>query len=209
MQAIELDTSMAKAGSGGSSRIDSKGKYKGVIQYIKTWTTDNGAKMMQINFKADSDQEARMNVCLFGKTGDPTYGYKQFQALMACCKLRKISEAQATVKDYNPETSQTEDMQRTVFPEFTNMKAGLVLYRHDQNKYSDQTKTIFTMEIAAPFNYETEQTAQEVLDSAPAKQLEKIVLNLKDKDTRTASNEYSGYSGMPEANDLDSDSIPF
>lgn len=214
MEAINLDVNAAKAGSGGSNRIDAKGKYKGRIEFMQAYQTDSGAKFVKFNFISDTDQEAKFKICIFGKTGDPTYGYKQLQAMMACCKIRSLTPVQRVVKDYNYETGEMEDMERTIYKEFDNAKLGLALVRHDKPKYSDPSQMTYEMEIAAPFNYDTEQVSQELLDKQPAKLLERIIKNMQDRKTNpSASNSsgYTDYSGVQEASGVDpfSDDVPF
>lgn len=206
---IALDYDMAKQGSGGSPRIDSTGKYKGYIEYAKTWLTDNGARMVSVRFISDAGQEANLRMCTHSREGQPTFGFKQLQAIMACCKLRNLTETQKVLKDYNPESGQVEDMNRTVYAELENKQIGFALYRHEHDKYSAPTESTFTMEVAAPFSYQTEQVAAEVIDNAAATKLEKIVTNLSDKDTRQqskgGSNEGYDFQAPQGGNSFDDD----
>lgn len=180
---INLDPQAARAGSAPSSRIDSKGKYKGTIVHAKKYQLSTGSTWVEIYFKADTEQEAKLKLCIISKTGDFIPGYKKLQAIMACCKLRTLTETQATIKDYNRETKQLEDMQATVFQELAGQKIGFALYREDGTN-RNTGNDFFNMEIAAPFTYENEQTAQEFLDQQPPKQLENIISGLRDVDKR-------------------------
>lgn len=208
MNDFTLDPQAAKAGSGGSSRIDTTGKYKGKIKFAKYWEGDSGAKFVTISFEADTGQQCRLQICTHSgrdKGGQPTYGYKQVQAIMACMKVRALTRVEQVVNDYNQDTKQVEPVKRTVFKEMTGAKIGFALYRHDQ---TGQNGDYFTMEIAAPFNYDSEQTAQEVLDQKPAETLGKIVNSLKDKDSRAKSAGSSYSYQQPSSSDIDDD-IPF
>lgn len=207
-----LDTQAAKAGSGGSGRIDTTGKYKGKIKFAKTWKTDNGANMVVIKFESDEGQSADLRICTHSgdaKGNEPTYGYKQIQAIMACLKVRSLTEVEQVIEDYDHESKEVKPMKRMVFKEMTGAKIGLALYRHDQTN-SQNGNDFFAMDIAAPFNYESEQTAKEVLDQKPAEQLSKIVLSMKDKDSRQQAGSFSsGYDMQaPAGSDLHED-IPF
>ena len=146
-----LNAAEAKAGSGGSSRIDTTGKYKGKIKFAKYWESDGGAKFTTINFEEDSGQTTSIRICTHSKAGDPTYGYKQVQAIMACLKVRNLTPEKHMVDDYDFDASQVQSMERTIFNEMTGAKIGFALYRHDQT--NNNSKDIFTMDIAAPFNY--------------------------------------------------------
>lgn len=212
MQPITLDSKIAKEGSGGSTRISAKGKYKGFIEHMKVYQTDSGSTFINFTFKADTGQDCRFNICIFGKDGQPTYGYKQLQAMMACCKIRSLTPAKVTMDDYNVETKQVEKMERDVYKEFSGAKIGFALYRHDRPKYSDPSKMEFVMEISAPFNFDSEQTAQELLDSKPPATLEKIIQNLNDKETKSTAQSAGGYGyeSMPESHaSHEGDEIPF
>ena len=210
MNDFTLDPQAAKAGSGGSSRIDTTGKYKGKIKFAKYWESDGGAKFVTINFEADTGQQCRLQICTHSgrdKGGQPTYGYKQIQAIMACLKVRALTQCEQVVDDYDQETNEVRPVKRQVFKEMTGAKLGLALYRHD--KISQQGKDVFSMEIAAPFNYDSEQTAQEVLDQKPAETLGKIVASLKDKDSRAKTGNSSSYSYQQSDASYIDDSIPF
>lgn len=207
----QLDATAAKAGSGGSGRIDSTGKYPGKVKFCSYWETDNGAKMVKIKFESDSGQAADIKICTHSgnaKGNQPTYGYKQFQAIMACLKTRALNLVEQVVEDYDPDAGEVKPIKRQVFKEMTGAKLGFALYRHDQT--SDQGKDFFVMEIAAPFNYETEQVAQEVIDSKPAEKLGRIVLSLSDKDSRQkASGSVGGYDEYSQFQQPDDDDLPF
>ena len=209
-----LDTKAAKAGSGGSSRIDTTAKYKGTIKFAKYFQSQTNSKFVTIMFRSDDGQEARIQICTHGKAGQTTYGYKQIQAIMACLKTKTLTLGDETHDDYNHEAKEVQPTKLQVFKEMTGAKIGLALYRHDQTGTNGD---YYSMEIAAPFNYESEMTASEILDrKTTPEQLGKIVINMKDKDSRTqggpaASDPYSAYAAttaMQMPDDLNSD-IPF
>jgi len=210
MSDFTLDPQAAKAGSGGSSRIDTTGKYKGKIKFAKYWESDGGAKFVTINYEADSGQQCRLQICTHSgrdKGGEPTYGYKQIMAIMACLKVRNLTKVDQIVDDYDQDAGEVKPVKRQVFKEMTGAKLGLALYRHD--KTSQQGKDVFSMEIAAPFAYDSEQTAQEVLDQKPAETLGKIVANLKDKDSRPKAATGASYAYQQSAGTDLEDDIPF
>jgi len=209
-----LDPKAAKAGSGGSGRIDTTAKYKGKIKFCSCWQSDNGASMVKIKFESDDGQTSDIQICTHSgnaKGNKETYGFKQFQAVMACLKLRNLTPMEATVEDYDRDQQQMAQVSRTVFKEMTGAKIGLALYRHDQT--SNQGNDFFSMDIAAPFNYDSEQVAQEILDNQPATKLSKIVMSMKDKDSRTSggggAQTGDGYGSYQEAGGGFEDDIPF
>lgn len=216
MYEFKLNKDEALAGSGGSARIDSTGKYKGKITFAKIYTTDSGAEFVQLAFESDSGQTARLTLCTRGKDtekGKATFGTKRLQAIMTCTQIKDLKAVEKEVEDYDYEQGKVAKVMRHVFPEMFGKKVGFALVRHD--KTSSNGKDFFEMEIEAPFNYDTEQTALEVWEKKPAETLGKIVANLKDKDSRKQSYSsggdlYSAYaaSAAMQAPDFENDA-PF
>lgn len=209
-QAITLDSDSAKAGSGGSSRIDSFGKFKGTIKHCKQYTTESNAKFVEIYFSSDGGQETKIRICTHSKVGEPTYGFKQLQAVMACCKVRTLTPIEAVIDDYDYDQNKVVPIKRTIYKELSGKQIGLALYRHDQTN-DKSGKDFYSMEIAAPFHYDTEQVAAEVLDSSPAALLEKIVAGLRNKDSRQSGGHQKSHDFYQSAQPSDNfdDDIPF
>tara|TARA_Y100000593_G_scaffold50191_1_gene94591 strand:- start:3468 stop:4094 length:627 start_codon:yes stop_codon:yes gene_type:complete len=206
---ISLNPNLAKAGSGGSSRIDSKGKYIGTIEWARVYSIPTGSTWVEFKFVSLLEQEAKVSLCILNKDGEATYGLKKLQAMMACCKIRELTQTNMTVNIWNFDTSQMEDTEQVVYKEFCGANIGLLLYRHD--KTSNSGNDFFQMELEAPFAADTEQTAAEVLDQMPAKQLEKMVQTLRDKDDRTSGNASSDFyqQASGQQDNFCDDSIPF
>jgi hypothetical protein len=137
---------------------------------------------------------------------------KVVHAVMACCSVRELTPSMMTVKEWDFDAKAMADFSVEVLTELSGRKIGFALFRVD--KTSNKGKDYFQMEIAAPFDYESEQTSGEKLDSLPAKLLTKVVTSLKDKDKRQ-KNELSGGSMdqnqgfQPPPNNFDDDKIPF
>lgn len=212
MFSMKLNADQAKQGSGlSSSRIDEKGKYKGKITLAKAYTTQSKAQFVEINFQDDGKRIAKISICTHGKNGEPTYGFKQVQAIMACVKVKEINTEKRTVEEYDFDSKQKVKVEVDAIPELCGKNIGLALYRIDET--ANNGKNYFKMEIAAPFNYDTEQTAKELLESLPCGGLTKIVLKMKDKDNRSAPVEfqspaYQSEQSRPDELLLDDD-IPF
>lgn len=209
--AFKLDANEAKQGSGGGGKINDLGKFIGKIKFAKVYQTENKAWMVIINFEADAGAYANLKICTHGRDGQPIFGSKQLQSIMACTKNRDLTPVEQTVDDYDVDAGCVKPCQRTVYKELTGARIGFALYREDST-YQDNDKS--EMKIAASFNAETEQTASEVLDKATPEKLEMIVSNLKNKDLRQQSGgaQYQGHSQHVAAqgvsDDFDDD-IPF
>ena len=215
MYNVSLNKNDAIAGSGGSARIDELGKYKGVITLAKVYEVKSKAVFVQINFESDSGQTARLSMCTQSKEGKPTFGAKQLQAIMACVKVKSLNAVEKEIEDYDFEQGKIAKVTRHVFPELMGKKIGFILYRHDQ--VSSEGKDFFTMEIAAPFQYDTELTASEIMDQkVNPEQLPKVLASTRNKSTAAKSHDsdtYSAYATVtamqqPAGSDFNDD-IPF
>jgi len=203
---FKLNTESARQVQGQSGRIDQKGKYKGVIEYAKICTIPTGSKWVEFVFKDDNGQNCRLSVCVKSKEGKETYGMKVVYAVMVCCSIRETSTALVTVKEWDFDARAMADIEVEVLTEFSGRKVGFALFRVD--KTSKKGQDYFQMEIAAPFDYETEKTSGEKLDSLPAKLLTNVVTSLRDQDKRDkpAHNPFSSEAAGPDSFD---DDIPF
>lgn len=204
---FKLNAESARQVQGQSGRIDEKGKYKGVIEYAKIYTIPTGSKWVEFSFKDDSGQNCKLSTCVESKEGKETYGMKIVHAVMACCSVRELSVSQKTVKEWDFDTNCMAEVIVDVLTELTGRKVGFALFRMD--KTSNNGTDYFQMEIAAPFDYETEQTSGEKLDSLPAKLLTKVVLSLKDKDKREKPAFDHGEQQGGGQDPFDDSSIPF
>lgn len=211
---VSLNKNDAIAGSGGSARIDALGKYKGTITLAKVYEVKSGAVFVQINFESDNGQTARLSMCTKSKEGKDTFGFKQLQAIMACVKVKNLNAVEKEIEDYDFEQGKIAKVTRHVFPELMSKKIGFILYRHDQ--VSREGKDFFTMEIAAPFQYDTELTASEIMDQkVNPEQLPKVLANTRNKQTAAKSHDsdpYSAYvssASMQAPAGLDDSDLPF
>lgn len=212
---VSLNRNDAIAGSGGSARIDALGKYKGTITLAKVYEVKSGAVFVQINFESDNGQTARLSMCTKSKEGKDTFGFKQLQAIMACVKVKGLTAVEKEIEDYDFEQGKMAKVMRHVYPELMGKKIGFILYRHDQAK---DGKDFFTMEISAPFQYDTELTASEIMDQkVNPEQLPKVLANTKNKTTAAKSHDsdpYSAYAATasmqrPAGNDFEDSDLPF
>lgn len=200
MYSFTLNKDEAMAGSGGSARIDSTGKYKGTITFAKIYTVDSGAEFVQLAFETDAGQTARLSLCTKGKDtekGKATFGTKRLQAIMTCAEVKELRAVEKEVEDYDYELGKVAKVNRHIFPDLIGKRIGFLLVRHD--KTSNGGKDFFEMEIEAPFNYDTEQTALEVWEKKQPEALPKILANMKDKDSRkqvygSGHDAYSAYA---------------
>jgi hypothetical protein len=207
MQTIQLDPEMAKDGAMiGANTINKSGAYVGKITEAKAIQKDSGAAGIEFTFERDDGAQARyITVYTQKKDGNEAFGMKQIQALMACLKTRSVTQQNRAIKEYDHQYKQMMDVTAAVYPELENKPVGLVLKRESYTNNNGEEK--FKFNIVAPFNAETRQLANELLDQKPAEILDKIIESLIDEEpAKPKQAQHQGYQTPPV--DLNDD-IPF
>ena len=165
---FQLDQAAASSVNGGGNRINESGIYDGVITRAE-WSQSQSsqAAFLNLDFKSDDGKEANyMSICFQKGNGERAFGYNTMMAIMACCKLRNITQAQMGDK--------------LVCPELTNARVTLGLQAEAdwfQDKVTNEWKPTTNMQVFIPFNSETKQTAKEFLEGASSSVYGKISIS--------------------------------
>lgn len=168
---IALDQSMAIEGAAlGGNAITESGAYVGKIVEAKPFNADNSsAAGVEITFEREDGAQAKfIKVYTVKKDGGEAFGLKQVHALMACMRL--------------PQLNSWPDLCRPV---------GLILQREDYTKQDG--KPGYSMKILAPFQPQTRQTADELINQQQAQTVDRIVAKLVDKPRAMQQNESVPY----------------
>ena len=190
---------------GSVPRITETGAYRGILRDIYVYETKRGAAMLRIDFRDDEERYASMDICIKKSDGSDAFGVSLFHALMTVCKIRyTITQTCPNVPVFGDNHKQ--EVGR--FMGMLNKRVGLLVRAvHDKtrDKYQD------SIELVAPFDAETGQTAAEILDKADAKKLNILIAVTKDK--FIYPKEGSAGSGSQEspsqASEQDDFEIPF
>ncbi|GAA6121499.1 hypothetical protein [Acidovorax sp. FG27] len=163
-----LDTQAAREADQFGAYLNETGKYKGQFTRAeKLVSKQKGTHGVGFTFEAEDKRTTRFDVWTINGAGDHLPGYKFVNALLACMKLRQVTEAPAKVDRYNWDTKQIEKVDATVFPELIGKPVGLVLRNTEYEKMRDGMltgETGWRLEPLVPFEAATEFTSSEILD---------------------------------------------
>lgn len=171
----EMNPAAARAADVKSSYINDAGKFKGTIVSAEFLDNRaNGSENIVIAFKADNGQEANflLNMVYQGTQKNET-NIKILSAILACLRMRTTGEVQqASIEKWNKDTRQKERQTVPAFTALHGKKIGFILQMEiGRDSQDGRARPI----IYAPFEYESEKTATEVLGSKPAEMLPRMV----------------------------------
>lgn len=157
-----LDANQAKQADSISSSIRETGKYIGVITRAEAITSTKGTRGLGLSFKAEDGSTADyLDLWTHNKDGEALSSLKTVNAIMACFKLRGISEGQITFEKWNKDSKQRERVQGNGYPDLMGKRIGLLLRKELET--DDQGHDRERVSIFAVFRAEDELTATEVL----------------------------------------------
>lgn len=161
----DLNPDAAKEANNGGKRITDPGKYTGKITAAWSETNAKGTESVALLFASDHGQEAGPLV-LYTHNGDGKElpSYKTLNAIMACCKQRRLTIKQGPVELYDRDAGKPVTKHLPTYPELTGQRIGLVLTAEEYTNRDGDTRT--KLVIAAPFEADTGRMAAEVLDRA-------------------------------------------
>jgi len=210
--AYKLNPELAREGDNqGSQRITENGGYPGVFTKAKHLVAGTGAVGIEFGFEAVDGSTAYFQLYTKNKDGDAIFGEKQLMALMTCLKIKSMAPQQAMIEEYDFNSKQVQKVKATVYPELMNKPIGIVFQKEHYIKNNGDNGE--RMLFFAAFDTQTKQTANEILDQKPAERLEKLLANLKDKNSppvtgRTTPANTAATQNQVINNDFD-DEIPF
>lgn len=215
-----LDQQAAREADQIGSYLNETGKYKGrFLRAEKLLSKQKGTHGVGFTFEAEDKRTTRFDVWTINGKKEHLPGYKFINALLACMKVRQVTEGRAKVDRYNWDTKQVEQVEATVFPELMNKSVGLVLRNTEYEKMRDGMltgETGWRLEPVLPFDAEHEFTSSEILDrKTKPEKLAAVLATLVDrplkKRTATPASDHSAAqprSGGSGFEDMDDD-IPF
>lgn len=219
-QQFTLDTESAKQADGGG-RIETTGKYTGVIKSMEFVTSKKGTLGFEINFETDSKEYTTFQIWTSKADGSALSGVKQVNALLACVGVRGLTPTDQQLEKWDYDISQKVKKTCVVAPEMTGKRVGLLLQRENYINGNGQPR--HDMKFTASFNAESELMAKEILErkTTPellSKALDRLIAggdaNRQQVGAQTggyAQPQNSGYGNQPKAaptTDLDDD-LPF
>ena len=218
-QAFNLNTESAKQADAGG-RIESTGKYVGVIKSMEFVTSSKGTQGFEINFESDTKEYTTFTIWTYKADGAELSGVKQINALMACSGVRSLTPTEKALEKYDYDLGKKVNRLCMVAPEMENKRIGLLLQRENYINANGQPR--HDMKFFASFNAESELMAKEILERKTTPELLPKALNrlLATGDATRKTNgvqgggyaqpQSNGYGSQPTAKpaDLDDD-LPF
>lgn len=158
-----LDATQAKAADSMSSSIRETGKYVGIITRAEAITSTKGTKGLGLSFKSDDGATADyLDLYTHRSDGEPLSSLKTVNAVLACLKIRSISEGQINFEKWNKDTKQRERVNGRGYPELMGKRIGFLLRKELETDDHGQDRE--RIAIFAVFQADSELTATEVLD---------------------------------------------
>jgi hypothetical protein len=202
-----LDPIAARKADQGGNRIDSIGKYVGVLTQAVDITASTGTKGVALRFES-SGQTANLSLYTAKANGEHIMGYQALMAIMACMKVRSIEPRPGTFKRWDNDARKEVTVQGQVFSDLCNKPIGLLLETEDYAKRDGGIGT--RMVLAGIFQADTELTASEILDrKTTPEQLAKMVARLRHRPVKGVRTPATAPAAAgPGFDDMDDD-IPF
>lgn len=204
----QLDTNAAKKADVIFSKIDTKGKYMGVLTRAEKVESTKGTTGVDLSFKADGGESADyLTLWTHNKDGKQLMGFNTLMAIMTCLRVRELKAQDGVVEKYDSAQQKRVKVTVPLFLDLMDKPLGLLIHMEEYAKTSGGTA--WKPVIAAAFDKD-EFTASEILNkSVKPEALPKMVQALRDRPLKGSGSVPAAASGQPSAfSDLDDD-IPF
>lgn len=207
----QLDTDAAKKADTINSRIDSMGKYVGVLTRAEQITSKKGSKGVDFSFKSDTGATADyLTIWTHNNEGKQLQGFNTLMAIMTCLKVRELKAEDGEVEKYDNDLKARVKVKVPLFKSLMNKPIGLLIFMEEYEKTAGGTA--WKPQISAPFD-EHEFTASEILNKAQKPEtLSKMVQALRDRPLKTSGTSKPpsdhGTASADSFSDMESD-IPF
>lgn len=208
-----LDTAAAKQADQHGKFIKETGKYKGKFIKAEALTADTGTTGISFSFESDEGQTANFSIYIQKKDGEKLYAYKTLNAIMACMKLRSVSNpVMGKAVKYDFTEKKDVEYQAPLLMDLMNKPIGIVLQSCEYAKEKDRVPTGaygWKLEIQGAFEASTELTAGEILNGKTKPEvLGNVIAHLKDRPLNNKPNQGQSTHQASSAPDMDDD-IPF
>lgn len=199
-QSFNLNTELAKQADAGG-RIESTGKYVGVIKSMEFVTSSKNTQGFEINFESDAKEYTTFTIWTAKADGTQLSGVKEINALMACAAIRTLTPTEKALEKYDYDLGKKVSRLCMVAPEMENKRIGLLLQR--ENYLNKNNEPRHAMKFFASFNAESELMAKEVLERKTVpellpKALERLLAS--GDATRTQNNTVPAQNGYAQQN---------
>jgi hypothetical protein len=211
---FKLDPKMAKNADDVIIPIPKTGLYKGRITQAKEVMASSGTRGIKFTFECPQGT-AEMPVWTIDSNGNQVFGLNLVYALMTCLKVKAIKSVPKEVDEYDFDLRQVVKKTAEVFPDLCG-NVAVIIQKEEFINRNGEIRERFN--IRHFLNYETLQTASEILEEREASRYKDLVDKYKDKKLDSAPPQTSfqaaqqTYSApkIPEPIvEVDEDEIPF
>lgn len=158
----DLNPTAAKEANSGGKRIADTGCYVGHFRAAWYEKNDKGTESVNLIFVNDAGQEAGpLSLYTHNGDGKELPSYKMLNAIMACMKQRKLTTQRGRVKLWDSASSSEVEKDKDIYPMLMQGKVGLLLTAEEYENRDGELKQ--RLVIGAPFEYDTQRMADEVL----------------------------------------------
>ena len=202
----QLDTNAAKKADVIFSKIDTKGKYMGVLTRAEQVTSQKGSVGVDLSFKAGSGESADyLTLWTHNKDGKQLMGFNTLMAIMTCLRVRELKAQDGEVEKYDSAQQKRVKVTVPLYRELMDKPLGLLIHMEEYAKTAGGTA--WKPVIAAAFDKD-EFTASEILNkSVQPEALPKMVMALRDRPLKNAVLSSAGASSSDVPADFDD--VPF
>lgn len=179
MNGYNLDTKAAKEANAGG-RIDSTGKYVGLIKKAEFITSKKGTDGVEFEFLSSTGESATLQLWTRNANNPQLSGFKMLMAVMTCAGVKNMTPTKRRIKKYDYDMKEMREVEATIAPEFDGKAVGLLLQREEYEKNDGGIG--YRMNIFAAAQHSTDLTANEILErKTQPEELFKLMERLADK----------------------------
>lgn len=169
-----------------ASRIDTSNAYIGQFKLAHAITASKGTEGIHFEFNSPGGGSASFDVYTRREDGTPVFGNNQIQAMQSILGLRGLRSVPGKFEAWDSDAQKRVEVEGEVFPDLCGKDIGLVLQKERYTKTSNG-QDAFRMNLYGVFHPVSRFTASELKEKkAQPEKLEKMLRNLKDKDSRKA-----------------------
>jgi len=209
----QLNVEAAKQADNINSRIDTRGKYPGMLTRAEPIKSKKGSQGVDMSFKSDTGATADyLTIWTHNADGKQLQGYNALMAIMTCMRVKSLKAEVGEIEKYDQDQQKRVKVNTPIFKELMNKPFGLVLHMEEYEKTAGGTT--WKPSISGVFDKD-EFTASEILNKAQKPgTLDKMLDALRDRPLKAggqAHKQSAPSSVAPDSGPFSdmSDDIPF
>lgn len=140
MNDYTLDTKAAAAADVIFAKIETKGKYLGMLTRAESVTSKKGTKGVDMSFKADSGETADyLTLWTHNAEGKQLMGFNTLMAIMTCMRVKALNAEVGEIEKYDQDQAKRVKVSVPLFKDLMNKPFGLLLQMEEYPKNAGGT----------------------------------------------------------------------